>query len=138
MQVWGVDAETAARTIRDVSISRYDGNLILDGAIRSEGFGRDGSPRIRVKLTVRDSSGPGHRVGNRRTSKGNRYRMRAACWHAYRDAIAALFDANPDARVKSALGDYRDRADFEARFAETGYRQIGPGEMYKDACECAE
>ena len=43
----------------------------------------------------------------------------SVCWHAHRDFIRALFEINPDSRIKSILSDYKGQADFEARHEST-------------------
>lgn len=66
----------------------------------------------------------------------------AVCWHGHRDYLRALFQLVPDAEVKTAMATYRGRADFEAKYQETGesshpFRgyQLTP---YRDACICDE
>ena len=76
-------------------------------------------------------------AGARKSWSGRR--LNAACWHAYRDVLMGIFDANPDARVQTALATYKGRDDFMAKFPATGDRNIGsmvqPAYM-PELCEC--
>jgi len=63
-------------------------------------------------------------------------RIAAVCWHGHRDFLRALFRLQPDARVKSALADYRGSEDFERSYRAT----FGSGNdyhlAYGQACNC--
>ncbi len=110
----------------------YDGNLIWNRA--PEPVGR----ALRFTLRVISSKEPGHRVS---ASAFTHRRLVAACWHAHRDFLRALFAEAPEARVKTAVADYRGAAGFEQTFPGTAKRNIGslfsPVRM-ADACECEE
>jgi hypothetical protein len=66
-------------------------------------------------------------------------RIPAACWHAYRDVLAALFDQCPAARVRTALAVYRGREGFERHYPATAYVNVGsqmqPAHM-PELCDC--
>ena len=65
--------------------------------------------------------------------------VKAACWHAHRDVLAALFDIAPEARVQSAFADYRGKADFREKFPLTAAPNVGSQIMpvrICDLCEC--
>jgi len=66
-------------------------------------------------------------------------RVHAVCWHGHRDFMRAIFRANPDARIKTGIADYRGSDDFEQKFEATGDRNVGslmyPMRM-RDACKC--
>lgn len=137
MLVYGLDSETVARVIREVSAESYAGNL--EGRTEPAGRDRKGNPKTRFTLRVRSSYGPGHRLGQQINANGNRRRMPAACWHSYRDTLAALLSANPDARLVSAQGDYTGARSFLDSFEATGESNIGSRMSplyYRDACEC--
>lgn len=139
MLIYGMDSETVADVIREVSAESYAGNL---EASRCESNGRDraGNPKTRFTIRVRSSFEPGHRLGQQITPNGNRRRVPAACWHVYRDVLAALLARNPDARLVSAQGDYRGARAFLDSFERTGDSNIGSQVSplaYRDACECS-
>lgn len=138
MQLWKVTQDELTTIVGEVSREQYDGNVTI-------GEGTQGSwdtrgkrvEHVKFGLRVKDSSGPGARrsVGTFGPSR----RMIAACWHLHRDIMLAIFDAFPEARLKTALADYRGRDAFEDEFPETYYANIGslafPAYM-GDACEC--
>ena len=107
----------------------YDGNLIWNREPEPSGRG------LRFTLRCTSSREPGHR----RAVGGRRQRLVAACWHAHRDFLRALFTEAPKARVVTAVADYRGRDGFEALFPTTAHRNIGsmfaPVAM-ADACDC--
>jgi hypothetical protein len=107
--------------VAKVSHALYEDNLIPDPNAAS------------MRLTTRDSHGP----GARRSQSGRR--MRAACWHAWRDTLRELFEQYPDVTVRTALATYKGRDGFEDWFQITGAVNIGsiaePMRM-DDACDC--
>jgi hypothetical protein len=72
-------------------------------------------------------------------SSGNR--VHAVCWHGFRDFFRAVYRVEPDARFATAMDTWKDAADFEARFRETGHRNAG-SQMCPisaaEACRCPE
>lgn len=110
-----------------VANKKYDGNL----KIRIAGQrGRATS----FRLVVNSSHAPGAKV----SAMTGRH-IAAACWHAHRDFMVALFNLAPDARLKTAVAYYKGRDDFAAKFEATGRKNVGsmmsPCE-YRHACEC--
>jgi hypothetical protein len=107
--------------IAKVSHERYEGNLTENP--HSAGMG----------LYTHDSHGP----GARRSHSGRR--MRVACWHAWRDVLAELFEQYPEATVRTALATYKGKGGFEDWFEMTGATNIGsfmePLRM-DEACDC--
>lgn len=67
-------------------------------------------------------------------------RVHAVCWHGYRDFMLAVFERNPEARIKTMMADYKGREDFLSKYEETGYRNVG-SMMYpmqaREVCNCA-
>lgn len=67
-------------------------------------------------------------------------RVAAVCWHGHRDFMRAVFARDPDARIKSAIADYRGSEAFERDFPATAHRNVG-SMMYpmfmKDVCTCS-
>lgn len=53
-------------------------------------------------------------------------RVHAVCWHGFRDYFRKVYASTPDARFRTSIDTWRGAADFEARFQESGYRNIGP------------
>lgn len=73
---------------------KYAGNIIFN---RYEPRGR----QIHFTLRCKSSKGPGHSLGFHRTSRGNRRRLTACCWHVHGDFFDALLAINPDAVIYS-------------------------------------
>lgn len=116
MEIRGVSYGDVERIIAQVSRDRYAGNVISNSdahALLSGGRG------FRGRLSVRDSRGEGAR-----TSASGR-RGPYACWHAYRDVLAALFAEYPQAKVRTALARYVGREGFEELYPATAYVNIG-------------
>lgn len=126
MHVWGISADSLAWVVWAVSQNHYGDNLEFKR--QPEKVGR----AVAFTLTVDRSDGP----GARRSATGRR--ISAACWHAHRDVLRAIFGVCPDARVKSAVADYRGVEDFEEKFDDTGCTDIGDHVEYRQACECAD
>jgi hypothetical protein len=115
--------------------SAYDGNLRFKRL--------EDTPRgVQFTIMVHASDKP----GARRSYHGRR--IAAACWHAHRDLLAALFDMCPDAIISTGARRndgkrtvYVRQAGFFRDFPETGHVNIGSMfEVceYQDACDCAE
>jgi hypothetical protein len=129
MKVWNVPAEELTRIVTTVSAERFDGNIRFKRT--PDPVGR----AVAFTLTVANSRGKGSRVG-----RGGR-RICACCWHGHRDIMSAIFAEYPDARLQSAVADYRGRQDFEDSFEATGYANIGSQFeplCHADACDCDE
>lgn len=65
----------------------------------------------------------------------------AVCWHGHRDFMIELFNRYPDARLKSALADYRGRDDFWNKFPETieqPYERLGYQARAPLGCDCPD
>lgn len=127
MIVTGIDEATIVDTVRKVSELHYGGNLTIKNSATL-------SPnRARFTLRVRDSS----YLGARRAPSGRR--TPAACWHAHRDVMRALYGHNAYARIQSAIADYKGCDHFMATFPSTGRVNVGsimqPCRM-QDLCEC--
>lgn len=92
----------------------YDGNLCwrYDGIERKRGAL---CVTLQVKVTKTHGS---------RTSSSGRP-LRSASWEAHRDFMRALFKINPDAKIKTALAYYKGSEDFEEKFPDTAYKQVG-------------
>ena len=68
-------------------------------------------------------------------------RVHAVCWHGFRDFFRAVYRREPGAIFVTAYDTWRGSDDFEARFRESGHRNIG-SQMYPvaaaEACRCPE
>ena len=75
--------------------------------------------RVRFTLETRDA----YKHGSRRAASGRH--MRKASWEAHRDIMEALFDADPQATIKTALATYKGRKDFHLQFPATAHKNFG-------------
>jgi hypothetical protein len=77
--------------------------------------------------------------GARRSWSGRR--TNAACWHAYRDCMYAVFAIDPNAVIVTAMARYDGLAGFEKNYPETANHNIGSMVQHAympDLCECGE
>ena len=119
--------EDVEASLKLTSARYYAGNLVFKRAPEQRGHW------VHFTLTVKSSAGP----GSRRSYSGRR--ISAACWHAHRDVMLALFARIPDVRLVSASADYHGREHFLRSFEATGDRNIGSMVQpmaYRDACDC--
>jgi hypothetical protein len=70
-------------------------------------------------------------------ASGRHRRVAAVCWHGHRDFMREIFNRFPEARIKSALADYRGRMDFEQNYRSTAGTSNGWNVGYSRACVCA-
>lgn len=73
------------------------------------------------------------------SASGSGRRVWAVCWHGHALALRLLFDAFPQAVVKTALTTYRGHHDYVRLAGRTAYRQVGSVLRpcyYAEACEC--
>jgi hypothetical protein len=125
MEIKGLTVDAFAAIVADVSIRKYNGNVVLPGRGRPAALNQAGT-RFRTRVIVSDSRGP----GARRTPSGRR--QPAACWHVFRDVIRETLAAYPDTVLRTGLARY-DTATFELTYRETG-RRTG----MSDLCECRQ
>jgi len=127
MKVWGVTVEEVRSAVAVAALA-YDRNIVFKREPEKDGRA------VRFTLTVANSRNKGSRMSH--TGR----RIAACCWHGHRDVMLAIFARNPDARVKTALADYRGMVDFADKYPATGYTNIGsqcdPMDI-QDACNCA-
>lgn len=132
MDIRGASYGDVQRIIAEVSRNRYAGNVTSNSDARALLSGGRG---FRGRLQVRDSRGEGAR-----TSASGRH-GRYACWHAYRDVLAAIFAEYPDAKVRTRMARYDGREGFEANYPATGRVNIGsrvaPARM-PQLCQCQD
>lgn len=54
-----------------------------------------------------------------------RREIHAVCWHGFRDFFLAVFDEFPNARIDTAMADYRGREDFRRTYPLTASQNVG-------------
>ena len=114
--------------------------------IRFEGSDKSNSAGHRTSGTLRAdaASNPYPRLSSSyfRLKSGERRKLRSiVCWHGYRDFMRGIFADFPNARIATHVADYRGSADFESKYADTGYKNIGPPiapVIMADCCYCAD
>lgn len=136
MKVWGANEQEIRAAAKAVGVELFgwpNGHVSQDGRA------------LRFRLSVdrtqpRGENGelPYQRISQSRMSGIRGRRIAAVCWHGHRDFMRALFRTNPEARIKTALADYRGSEDFERKFSGT----YGNGNSYNldygQACTCLE
>jgi hypothetical protein len=94
--------------------------------------------------TIANPTAP-HRMHHKRYQRmsaswsGSGRRIHALCWHGFRDFFRLCYLRNPRACFRTRLDTWRSREDFEARYIESGYRNIGPAiapVQFREACFC--
>ncbi len=127
MDIRGLTLEDFQAIVAYASQDTYDGNIVVERNAHSNGS------RLAARLWADDGRGPGAR-----TSWTGRH-AHAACWHAYRDVLAELFERFPRATVRTAMAVYRGRQGFEQHYPATAYSNIGsvmqPAYM-PSLCDC--
>lgn len=139
MIITGISLTDFENIVSNVSHSVYAGNIIVNSNVR-EYSGNRFSARIRAIDSGTGTLPPGESaLGSRRTSGSTARRSVSACWHAYRDVIAAVFEANPKARVRTSMESYIGVEGFRKNYPSTGWCNIG-SEWYPrympDLCDC--
>lgn len=100
--------------------------------------------RFKLKLKPRSSRRPGSRVSQEHHyfSDIKQKRIGSSCWHVHRDFMFEVFAINPDARIITALADYKGLEDFEDKFPDTYHSggMAGPAVISSvgGACNCDE
>ena len=133
MKIKGITDADLRAAVQRASDEFYRGNIT---------FKREPERRgnfLNFTLTVKWSGGSG---AARSASMFNRGRkVSAACWHAHRDVMRAIFKTAPDALLITALARYEGAVGFEHEFPYTGTANVGPRIdpiARQDCCECSE
>ena len=111
-----------------VSEDYYGGNLTFD----LEDL--HGVRRNRYRFKMGATSG---KPGSRKSWTGRRGPW--ACWDAFRDVLAAIYIADPDALIRTGMATYRNAPDFLDKYQETGDRNVGSvmaPAFYDELCDC--
>ena len=137
MLVYKATAEDVERALAEAN-KRYRGNLKFKTGPKESG---KRSTKVDFTLGVNGTQpvNGAPASGSRRSHSGRR--VAAACWHAHRDFMQALFDAKPEAVLVSCQARYEGRAGFERNYEATGYQNIGSQFeplAYREACDCRE
>lgn len=132
MQITGITPAEFTEAVTKAGIN-YNGNL--EAQITSV----QSPTRFRARVVPKtSSSAPKTPAPGARLSWSGRC-VKAACWHAYRDAMYAVFAINPKARVATSMAVYKGIEGFEAQYPQTGDQNIGsmmqPAYM-PDLCDC--
>ena len=137
MKAWGLSESDIRAAAQSVGLRIHGwphGDITPDGRALRFRLALDTSQTRRD-----DGSLPFQRVSTnawRRHESERPRRVNAVCWHGHREFMRAAFRVNPDARIKTALADYRGSDDFERTHRET----FGSGNewnlAYGSACSC--
>lgn len=138
MIVTGVTTSELSSAVDKLNASTYANNLTLS-------VGREYSPnRFSCRVIPAESGARIFPKSSRQSAPGARKswsgrRINAACWHAYRDVIGAVFAINPNARVYTGMAKYRGVEGFHANYPATAHVNVGsvmqPAYM-PDLCDC--
>ncbi|HEX2616631.1 MAG TPA: hypothetical protein VHL57_03760 [Flavobacteriales bacterium] len=135
MQITGI-------TPSDFQLAVHKANIAYGGNLTAEITSVQSPTRFRARVVPVQSGAQTEAVGisapGARKSWSGR-RIKAACWHAYRDVMIEVFNINPDARIYTGMAKYKGREGFEANYPRTADQNIGsmvqPAYM-PDLCEC--
>jgi hypothetical protein len=119
-------------TEQDIREAADEVGLAIHSDWSGNGITRDGRA-LRFRLAL------GTDKENYRSIKRGR-RIAAVCWHGHRDFFRALYRRSPEARIKTALADYRGTDGFERDFPATGQGNVGSWaepQAAQDACDCS-
>lgn len=135
MEIKGVTVAAFEDVVMIVSRARYEDNVVCEwmkygNRSRPTPLNRAGT-RFKGRVVVRDSHGAGAR-----TSWSGRHGPNA-CWHAFRDVIAALFADHPDATVRTMLARY-DASNFARVYPPTGLIDVGRSMTMPELCQCSD
>lgn len=137
MQITGITPEQFSCAVAEAA-KLYQGNM------RAEFSSVQSNTRFRARIVPYQSGAAFLPVGvpapGARLSWNGR-RIKASCWHAYRDVMIEVFRINPKARIATGLAVYKGIEGFEANYPRTAYMNIGsmmsPAYM-PDLCDCEQ
>lgn len=147
MIVKGMSPEHVGQLIARVSARNFGGNLIAKR--KPEAY----RGAVRFTLAIKDSRGPGHRLGfSRNAASGKRRRLAAACYHAYGEVIRELLELGAE-YVQTApimLERARNKGARPSRWTRETWKkyadamaEVNIGSQFEplafcDACECGQ
>ena len=94
----------------------------------------NGVRRNRFRFKMGATSG---KPGSRKSASGRRGPW--ACWDSFRDVLAAIFIADPNALIRTGMATYRNAPDCLDKYQETGDRNVGSRvspAFYDELCDC--
>ncbi len=126
MKIKGITESELRAAVQTASDEFYRGNIVFRR--EPEKVGRF----LHFTLAVKGCGGRGaHHTAQRRTA--------AACWHAHRDVMRAIFKLAPDALLITMLARYEGSEGFEHEFPMTGAQNAGSmmqSRLRQDCCKC--
>ena len=94
----------------------------------------NGVRRNRYRFKMGATSG---KRGSRKSASGRRGPW--ACWDSFRDVLAAIYIADPDALIRTGMATYRNAPDFLDKFQDTADTNVGSRvspAFYDELCDC--
>jgi hypothetical protein len=131
MKVKNVTANDMEKALSIVN-AKYENNIEWN---RFDTVGK----QIHFTLRCKSSSGPGHRLSQSVTSKGNRRKLTSACWHVHGDFFDALIgEVNNEAIVTTGNN---KKIFYQQDMVVGNWEDWNIGSMYyplyySDACDC--
>ncbi len=139
MKVWTTLSENDIHEIANtVGVAIADRGTVFDhGKIDKVGRAFSFGLRPLKSLGKRDGDHKYQRTSSSGYSPDRR--VFAVCWHGWRDFMVAIFNADPNARIKTVFADYKGRDNFYSNYQATGWKNVGSS-MYPRAadevCNC--
>jgi hypothetical protein len=127
----------------DLESARDVASTLLGNQLVFSQFHSYGTERHQVQLQVADIDGPGARRHSHMSMLGYGKRPRRsqyACAHCYGFFFVAIFERNPDARVRTTKADYRGAYDFLNKYPDVLESNVGSimyPLRYADECTCS-
>lgn len=94
----------------------------------------NGVRRNRYRFKMGATSG---KPGSRKSASGRRGPW--ACWDAFRDVLAAIYIADPEALIRTGMATYKNARDFLNKYPYSGDRNVGSmvaPVFYDELCDC--
>ncbi len=124
MKVWGMTPDDITSTL----------DIATKGRVEPYNMRQDGRA-VALRLVPHNARAP----FARRSASGRR--MRALCYHGFRDAILALFNVGGTSRIQSVAGDWRTVEAFRNDLGRLREHNVGsqadPAYMW-ELCDCEE
>jgi hypothetical protein len=145
---WKVMAGKTEMIVQGITVEQFNDAVAKAGAAYADNLAAEigsefsrtrFSARVTIKETGAQQGLPTEELasGQRRSWSGRR--IKAACWHAYRDVLVEVFNISPDANVYTTMAKYKGRTGFENEYPATADRNIGsmmqPAYM-PELCDC--
>lgn len=95
--------------------------------------------KIRFRILPQKGSERYQKIKQTPYTKSGERKAYAVCWHGHRDFMFKLFELDPNARLQTAMADYRGMEGFRATYPETAHKNVG-SMMFpvsaQDECHC--